>query len=114
MAIHAGFSPQVANVMIEQAHAKAAEGADRIALMREMIQQAQDARVSSEAQARHLFDSGMQGAVGVAQGVGNAAAGRDQADTPQAPRNTAECPGCHRVIPTSDRHCRFCGRQMRQ
>lgn len=115
MAINAGFSPAVANVMIEQARAKAAEGGDRIALMREMIQQATDARVSSEAQARHLFDSGMQGNVGVAQGVGQAAAaGRGGGGNPNPGRDTAECPGCHRVIPVTDRHCRFCGRQMRQ
>ncbi len=114
MAINAGFSAQVANVMIEQAKARSAEGTDRLTLMREMIQQAQDARVASEAQARHLFDSGMRGATGVAQGVGNAVAGRPQADAPEAPPATADCPGCHRTIPVTDRHCRYCGRQMRQ
>lgn len=115
MAINAGFSPQVANVMIEQARAKGLEGVERMALMREMIQQAQDARVSSEAQARHLFDSGMQGTVGVAQGVGDAAVGRATGErVGTEPRDTTECPGCHRVIPHTDRHCRFCGRQMRQ
>jgi hypothetical protein len=118
LAINAGFSPQVANVLIEQAKAKATEGTDRMALMREMIKQAQDARVASEAQARHLFDSGMQGAQGVAQGVGNAVAGMKP--NPPAPaaaadaNATTECPGCQRKIPVTDRHCRYCGRQMRQ
>lgn len=116
LAINAGFSPVVANVLVEQARARSVEGADRMALMREMVQQAQDARVSSEAQARHMFDSGMQGAAGVAQGVGaavaGAGAGGDIAPSPAA--GTTECPGCHRVIPASDRHCRYCGRQMRQ
>ncbi|MEO8259098.1 MAG: hypothetical protein ABI868_17250 [Acidobacteriota bacterium] len=117
LAINAGFTPAVANVLVEQARAKAAEGTDRLAIMREMIQQAQDGRVASEAQARHMFDSGMQGAQGVAQGVGAAVAGGRP--TPAAPPADAapaatECPGCHRTIPVTDRHCRYCGRQMRQ
>lgn len=115
LAINAGFSQDVANVLVEQARARAADGVDRMALMREMIQQAQDARVASEAQARHLFEVGMQGAVGVAQGVGNAVAGKPAAPVTPTPANdTTECPACHRVIPAADRHCRYCGRQMRQ
>jgi hypothetical protein len=115
LAINAGLSPVVANVLVEQAKAKAAEGTDRLALMREMVQQAIDARVASESQARHLFDSGMTGATGVAQGVGMAVAGKSAGGaTGDAPPPTAECPGCHRTIPVTDRHCRYCGRQMRQ
>jgi hypothetical protein len=117
LAINAGFSPAVANVLVEQAKAKATEGTDRMALMREMIKQAQDARVASEAQARHMFDSGMQGAQGVAQGVGQAVAGMKPAPPAPAavdPAATTECPACHRNIPATDRHCRHCGRQMRQ
>lgn len=114
LAIQAGFAPAVANVLVEQAKARATEGTDRLALMREMIQQAQDARVASEAQARHLFDSGMVGVAGVAQGVGGVVAGKRGGGAPGDAATTAECPGCHRVIPVTDRHCRFCGRQMRQ
>ncbi len=117
LAINAGFSPAVANVLVEQAKAKAAEGTDRLAIMREMVQQAQESRVASEAQARHMFDSGMQGAAGVAQGVGGVIAGsKPAAAAPKgdAAPTTTECPGCHRTIPVTDRHCRYCGRQMRQ
>ncbi len=118
LAINAGLSPAVANVLVEQAKAKATEGTDRMALMREMIKQAQDSRVASETQARHMFDSGMQGAQGVAQGVGQAVAGaRPAAPAPARPADapaTTECPGCQRTIPVTDRHCRYCGRQMRQ
>jgi hypothetical protein len=125
MAIQAGFSPAVANVMIEQARSRATGGAEQMALMREMIQQATDARVSSEAQARHMFDSAMQGNVGVAGGVGAgvgagaAAASGRAAPAPPAgdgvaqAAGTTECPECHRTIPVSDRHCRYCGRKMR-
>ena len=61
LAIQAGFSPAVANVMVEQAKAKSVNSAEQMNLMREMIQQAQNAQVQSEAQARHMFDAGMQG-----------------------------------------------------
>jgi hypothetical protein len=116
LAINAGFSPAVANILVEQAKARAAEGTDRLAVMREMIQMAQDARVASETQARHFFSTGIQGTTGVAQGVGAAVAGAKLPAAPagQAPDTTTECPGCHRKIPVSDRHCRYCGRQMRQ
>ncbi len=121
LAIQAGFSPAVANVMIEQSRAKAVGSQEQMALMREMIQQAQEARVSSEEQARHLFDSGMQGTVGVAQGVGlgvgagAAAGGAGKVGlNPDGPLGGTECPACHRVVPTSERFCRYCGRQMRQ
>ena len=118
IAIQAGFSPEVANVMVEQAKARAAEGVDRIALMREMVQQANEAKVSSEAQARHLFDSGMQGATGVAQGVGMAAAGAGMGGMGVVPivggTGLTECPNCHTAVPITDRFCENCGRQMRQ
>jgi hypothetical protein len=117
LAINAGFSPAVANILVEQAKARAAEGTDRLAVMREMIQMAQDARVASETQARTFFSTGMQGVTGVAQGVGAAVAGKAApAQGGQGPgqADTTECPGCHRTIPVSDRHCRYCGRQMRQ
>ena len=124
MAIQAGFSPAVANIMIEQARARGVDSQAQMALMREMIEQAQAGRVDSEAQARAMFEAGMQGAVGVAQGVGTgvgagAAAGRGGAGgaariNPDAPDGNTECPDCHRVIPAAERFCRYCGRQMRQ
>ncbi len=120
LAINAGLSVAVANVLVEQARARAAEGGDRIAIMREMVQQAKDAQVGSEAQARHFFDQGMAGNQGVAQGVGAAIAagaglaGGQPAKPAGGEPQTTECPGCHRVVPVTDRHCRYCGRQMRQ
>ncbi len=117
LAISAGFAPAVANVLVEQAKAKAAEGTDRLALMREMIQQAKDSGANSVASIERMFTTGTQSNVGVAQGVGSAVAGA-RAQPPAAARNdeptTVECQGCHRTIPVTDRHCRYCGRQMRQ
>ncbi len=115
LAVTAGFSPEVANVLVERA--RAAGDADKMALMREMVQQAKEAQVSSEAQARHFFDSGMTGTVGVAHGVGMAAAGGGMhvhGHEVDGGLGTVECPGCHNVIPESDRFCRKCGRPMRQ
>jgi hypothetical protein len=114
LAINAGVSPAVANILVEQARARAAEGAERQALMREMIQMAQDARLSSETQARHFFSVGMESVTGVAHGVGAAVAApmRVPASPDTAP--TVECPECHKQIPVSDRFCRYCRRQMRQ
>ena len=90
LAINAGFSPAVANVMIEQARSKATGAAEQMALMREMIQQANDARVASEAQARHMFDSGMQGTVGRGAGRrrwrGRRGRGRRGQDAPRCPQ----------------------------
>jgi len=118
LAVNAGLSPAVANVLVEQAKAKAADGTERMALMREMVQQAKDAGVASADQARNFFQQGMQGNVGVAQGVGQAiGAGAVLGAGPGAVIGDAqivECPGCHRQIPVTDRHCRYCGRAMRQ
>jgi len=113
LAITAGFSPAVANVLVERA--RGAADADKLALMREMVQQAKDAQVSSEAQARHFFDSGMTGAVGVAYGVGTAASGAvHMHGSLSGELGTIECPGCHVIIPVTDRFCRNCSRPMRQ
>jgi hypothetical protein len=114
LAISAGFSPAVANVLVEQAKARATDGADRLALMREMVTQAQTSAVRTEEQARQMFQSGMTGAVGVAHGAGGKTP-PPAADRPAAQANEkTECPGCHHMIPVTDRHCRNCGRVMRQ
>ena len=117
LAISAGFSPQVANVLIEQAKAKNVAGGDLMTAMREMVQMAKDNNVQNQEQARFMATQMTQGATGVAQGVGHAVAGRPAAAAPREPHaapETTECPQCHKVIPVTDRHCRNCGRPMRQ
>ncbi len=113
LAINAGVSPAVANVLVEQARARAGDTAEKMQLMRDMIEQSREARIATEAQARHFFEQGMQGAAGVAQGVGNAAAVA-RGDMPQAAGGgSVECAACHRNVPATDRFCRYCGRPMR-
>jgi putative phosphoserine phosphatase/1-acylglycerol-3-phosphate O-acyltransferase len=66
------------------------------------------------AEVRQMFQSGMTGAVGVAHGAGGKTP-PPAADRPAAQANEkVECPGCHHMIPVTDRHCRNCGRVMRQ
>jgi hypothetical protein len=101
LAINAGLSKEVANVLVEQARARAGEGSDKMQLMREMIDQAREGRVASEAQARHFFEQAM-GAP--------ARGGAQRGDA--APPAEAECPNCHRVV-TAMRFCSACGQQLR-
>lgn len=116
LAVTAGFSPAVANVLVERARASAET--DKMALMREMVQQAKDAQVQSEAQARHFFEHGMQGAVGVSQGVGSAAVAMAGVAGGAAGMavggELTECPQCHQRVPVVDRFCDNCGRALRQ
>jgi len=116
LAVTAGFSPAVANVLVERA--KASAETDKMALMREMVQQAKDAQVQSEAQARHFFEHGMQGAVGVSQGVGSAAVAMagvaGGAGGMAVGGDITECPQCHQRVPVADRFCDNCGRALRQ
>lgn len=116
LAVTAGFSPAVANVLVERA--KASAEADKMALMREMVQQARDAQVQSEAQARHFFEHGMRGTVGVSQGIGSAAVAMagaaGAADGVAVGDQLTECPQCHHRVPVADRFCLNCGRPLRQ
>lgn len=116
LAVTAGFSPAVANVLVERA--KASAETDKMALMREMVQQAKDAQLQSEAQARHFFEHGMQGAVGVSQGVGSAAVAMagvaGGAGGMAVGGDITECPQCHQRVPVADRFCDNCGRALRQ
>ena len=116
LAVTAGFSPAVANVLVERATASAET--DKMALMREMVQQAKDAQLQSEAQARHFFEHGMQGAVGVSQGVGSAAVAMagvaGGAGGMAVGGDITECPQCHQRVPVADRFCDNCGRALRQ
>ncbi|MCC7043337.1 MAG: hypothetical protein IT183_05720 [Acidobacteria bacterium] len=116
LAITAGFSPQVANVLVEQAKAKAAQGTELMTAMREMVQMAKDQNVQNLEQAKFMATKATEGAIGVAYGAGAGAgaAGRPAAGGPHLAPGTTECPECHEIIPASDRFCLKCGRKMRQ
>ncbi len=111
LAINAGLSPDVARILEEQARAQAVDKNAQMDLMRQMVEQANRARVSSEEQARAMFDSGMKGAVGVAAGAGGKAAPPGGAAAGDA---TVECPKCTRVNPAKAKFCVGCGEQLRR
>lgn len=110
LAVNAGLSSDVAAVLAEQARAQAGGGETAMQLMREMVTQATDARIASETQAREMFQSAMDGAVGVAHGAGGAAAA--PAARPSAP-STVECPQCGRENDLGNKHCIGCGHRLR-
>lgn len=116
LAINAGFSPQVANVLVEQAKAKATQGTELMTAMREMVQMAKDQNVQNLDQAKFMATKATEGAIGVAYGAGGGSggSGRSAPAGPHLAPGTTECPQCHEIIPASDRHCRKCGRKMRQ
>lgn len=114
LALNAGFSPDVANILLEQARGRTAAADDRIALMQRLVDQAQANGVATAAQARDMFNAGMQGAVGVAHGAGGGGhQHKHEAAEPEAP-GMVECPNCHAELKATDRFCKKCGRALRQ
>lgn len=113
LALTAGFSQDVAAILMEQARGKTAAGEERMALMERLVQQAQANGVATAAQAREMFGVGMQGTVGVAHGAGGGG-GHHHAHEPEAKAaETVECPGCHRQVKATDRFCKKCGHALR-
>ena len=111
LAVNAGLSPAVAKILEEQVKAQAVDKNAQMDLMRQMVEQANRARVSSEEQARAMFNSGMTGAVGVAAGAG----GKGGAAGAAAPGEAnVECPKCTRVNPAKAKFCVGCGEQLRR
>ncbi len=100
LAIAAGLSPEVAGIFAERARVMSIDVEKREALLREMVQLTAQGRMASEEQARFFFDKAMQSPP-------------PPAAAPAAETETAECPGCHRRPPVSDRFCRYCGFPLR-
>lgn len=106
LAIQAGLSPAVAAVFAEKARAG---GADREALLREMLAMSKEAKIESAAQAEAMFGR----AVDRLAQVGAAARGVEVPGGPGPVAGGAECPKCHFKVPVGDRFCKNCGHQMR-
>jgi nucleotidyltransferase/DNA polymerase involved in DNA repair len=112
LAVNAGLSPAVAKILEEQAKAQGVDKNAQMDLMRQMVEQANRQAVRSEEQARAMFNSGMQGAVGVAAGAGGKGGGAAKAEGDKA--DTVECPKCTRVNPAKAKFCVGCGEQLRK
>lgn len=113
LAINAGVSPAVAEVLVEQAKAKGGDTAEKMALMREQIDLVKEAKVASAEQAKQFFETGIQGAVGVAQGAGGGGGAPVQAASSGSQEVECINPECRKMISVDARFCRHCGQQMR-
>ena len=114
MAINAGLSSDVANVLAERARADSSGNQETMAIMREMVKAATDAQVRSEDQARAMFSMGMDGAVGVARGAGGGSGAPSGSNTPPSSvSETVECPKCGRESSAKSRFCVGCGEALR-
>jgi hypothetical protein len=113
LAVQAGFSGEVAKVLAEQARSQGQSSAQSMALMREMVEQANRAQVQSTDQARAMFDMGMKGAVGVAAGAGGRPAPAAEAEKAGGGKDKIECPKCHQENDLKMRFCTNCGAQLR-
>ena len=114
LAINAGLSSDVAQVLAEQARAKGASSSETMAAMREMVEAATAAQIRSEAQARDMFRMGMEGAVGVAHGAGGKEGGAPASSgSSQASASTIECAKCSAVNLAKANFCKQCGHKLR-
>lgn len=114
LAVQAGLSPDVAAVLAERARADGSANQDTMALMREMVDAATRNQIRSEAQAREMFQMGMQGAVGVAAGAGGTvtpvSVGQNEQPTDTS---TIDCPKCSTPAAATSKFCAKCGYQLR-
>lgn len=107
LALQAGASQHVAQVFAEKAKAM---GAEKEALLREMMQLQRNSKVESDAQARDMFDRAVDslakvGAARMRDGKGGGGGAPEDEDV--------DCPNCHHKVPVASRFCRNCGHQMR-
>ena len=115
LAINAGLSADVAQVLAEQARAESTSSAETMVAMRDMVEAATAAQIRSEEQAREMFRMGMDGAVGVAHGAGGKEGGPVSVSTgpaAEAPA-TVECPKCRAVNNAKANFCKQCGHKLR-
>lgn len=116
LAVQAGLSSDVAAVLAERARGDASANEDSMKLMRAMVEAATQNQVRSEAQARDMFQMGMQGAVGVAAGAGGGGAGSAAGVGKSAEREQAsaiDCPKCSTTGAATSKFCAKCGHKLR-
>lgn len=111
LAINAGLSPQVAEVLKEQARAQASNSQESMEIMRELIKGASEERSVSRQHELDILKAGMTGATGVAHGAG----GKSGAPTDTSSNNATqvECPKCGKALPAKANFCTGCGHKMR-
>ncbi|GAB5458218.1 MAG: hypothetical protein Hens3KO_12480 [Henriciella sp.] len=113
MAINAGLSSDVADVLKEQARASGAAGEAAMESMRDLIKGAAEERESSRTHELNILKAGMAGASGVAHGAGGKSGSDDLSDQLDETPTMVECPECGRVLPAKANFCTGCGHKMR-
>ena len=114
LAINAGLSTDVAQVLAEQARAKGQSSGETMQAMRDMVEAATAAQIRSEEQAREMFRMGMDGAVGVAHGAGGKEGGAPASSgSSSAAATTIECSKCSAVNLAKANFCKQCGHKLR-
>jgi len=112
MAINAGLSADVADVLKEQAKANASASDDSMGAMKELIKGAAAERDASRRHELDILKAGMAGASGVAHGAGGKSGDDLSSDLESSPTKV-ECPECGRELPAKAKFCTGCGHQMR-
>ena len=113
LAINAGLSADVAEVLKEQARAKTSNSEDSMQVMKELIKGATEEREASRRHELDILKAGMIGATGVAHGAGGKPGNGGSVDGAETPPDKVECPECGRVLPAKAKFCTGCGHKMR-
>ncbi len=113
LAINAGLSPDVADVLKEQARSSGAAGEGAMDSMRELIKGAAEEREASRAHELNILKAGMAGASGVAHGAGGKTGDKDLSGNLDETPTKVECPECGRVLKAKANFCTGCGHKMR-
>lgn len=108
LAINAGLSKDVADVLKEQAKANSNES--QMDAMKDLIKGAAEEREASRRHELNILNSGMSGATGVAHGAGG---GDEKEAAATAAPATVDCPKCGKTLAATARFCTGCGHRMR-
>jgi len=112
LAINAGLSADVADVLKEQARANAQAGDGAMESMRELIKGAAEERATSRDHELNILKAGMTGASGVAHGAGGKSGDGTPAELSDTPTKV-DCPECGRTLLAKANFCTGCGHKMR-
>lgn len=110
LAINAGLSPDVADVLKQQA--KASSNESHMDMMKEMIKGASEERDASRTHELNILRAGMAGASGVAHGAGGKDGDGGADELGGAPAKV-ECPKCGRENSSKAKFCTGCGHRLR-
>lgn len=108
MAINAGLSSDVAEVLKEQARAS---GGNTMEVMQDLIRGAAQERAISREHELNILKAGMAGASGVAHGAGGKSGGPNLSGA--SDQTHVDCPKCGKELKAKANFCTGCGHRMR-